>query len=76
MKRYDLPFEVLGSGELDEVKGDLTQLLYSLSLKEIAADLNRPTASDLFYKVMPSHSASLGEIGTAVLLFKIERRRR
>ena len=51
MRKYDLPFEAVETAELEEVKGDLLQVLYSLNLKDIAADLIRGTSPDLFYKV-------------------------
>ena len=54
MRRYDLPFEALETAELEEVKGDLMQVLYSLNLKDIAADLIRGGTPDLFYKVSRS----------------------
>lgn len=59
MKRYELPFDAVEAAELEEVKGDLLQVLQSLNLKDLAADLVRGTSSDLFYKVpsikTPSH---------------------
>lgn len=51
MRRYDLPFEGIDAHELEEVKGDLLQVLNSLNQKELAADLTRGTTPDLFYKV-------------------------
>ena len=56
MRRYDLPFEAVEAAELEEVKGDLLQVLYSLNLKDIAADLTRGSSPDLFYKVSPHSS--------------------
>ena len=47
-----MPFEAVEAAELEEVKGDLLQVLYSLNLKDIAADLVRGASPDLFYKVI------------------------
>ena len=54
MRRYELPFEVVEPAELEEVKGELLQVLHSLNQKETAADLVRGTSPDLFYKVSNS----------------------
>lgn len=51
MRRYELPFEVVEAAELEEVKGQLLQVLHSLNQKETAADLIRGGTPDLFYKV-------------------------
>ena len=51
MRRYNLPFEAIEAAELEEVKGDLLQVLNSLNQKNTAADLLRGAAPDLFYKV-------------------------
>ena len=62
MRKYDLPFEAVETAELEEVKGDLLQVLYSLNLKDLAADLVRGASPDLFYKVADCKSIRWGLI--------------
>jgi hypothetical protein len=51
MRSNDLPVEALDGAELEEAKPELVQVLNSLNLKEVAADVMRGATQDMFYKV-------------------------
>ena len=51
MRRHELPVETLDAAELEELKPELIQVLNSLNLREVAADVARGPATDMYYKV-------------------------